>query len=51
MVEIGGAVGVALASVLATRLLALVGLVLYLERRGHALGDIAQVVRAMGRRR
>ena len=51
MLEIGGVVGgVGLAGVLATRLL-LVGLVLYLERRGHPLTDIARVVRSVRWRR
>ena len=50
VVVLGGVVGICLASALVGRLL-LVGLVFYLERRGHALTDIAQVVRAMGQRR
>ena len=50
MLAVGSVIGIGLAGAIAT-LLIVVGLVVYLERRGHALGDIAQVVRAIGRRR
>ena len=50
MSAVGSVIGIGLVSVLATRLVVL-GLVVYLERRWHALDDIAQVVRAIARRR